>query len=428
MDKRVKQTNERVTEPHPYEKRNLIVFGLNQILMRFGWMFKAESVVMPAFIDTYTSSGTIRGLLPLILRIGQSLPQFLIAHRVSQMPKKQTLFIVTAFGFTIPWFILSLTLGLTRWSANVIVAVFLVLCTVHWFTFGCHLLANGTLQGKLITVQKRGRLLAYSNIIGCTLAIGLVFYLMPRWLSEDNTHYTAIFGATAVSFGVAAGVSFWFKELPSQPQRAAPFFKFLGDALLLLRDDKNFRRFAIVVFLFYWMWPLFPHYTVFGKRTLGLVPSGFITLMVAQNTISAIGSGVMGNIADRLGNRFVLRLLILISAFVPLLAIGISRMPSGAQWYWIVYALLGFTPVSSRIVTNYTLEIAPQEQHPQYLGVMSLFQAIPLFGSPMVGMLIEKYAFEPVFIGCWALVSLGFLLTFRLTEPRFAVRLTLWQL
>jgi hypothetical protein len=89
MDKRVKQTNERVTEPHPYEKRNLIVFGLNQILMRFGWMFKAESVVMPAFIDTYTSSGTIRGLLPLILRIGQSLPQFLIAHRVAQMPKNR---------------------------------------------------------------------------------------------------------------------------------------------------------------------------------------------------------------------------------------------------------------------------------------------------------------------------------------------------
>ena len=57
--------------------------------MRLGWMFKSESVVIPAFIDVYTSSGTIRGLLPLILRIGQSLPQFLVAQRVAQMPKKQ---------------------------------------------------------------------------------------------------------------------------------------------------------------------------------------------------------------------------------------------------------------------------------------------------------------------------------------------------
>ena len=58
------QMNVRLKESYPSEKRNLIVFALNQILMRLGWMFKAESVVIPAFIDIYTASGTIRGLLP----------------------------------------------------------------------------------------------------------------------------------------------------------------------------------------------------------------------------------------------------------------------------------------------------------------------------------------------------------------------------
>ena len=144
-----------------------------------------------------------------------------------------------------------------------------------------------------------------------------------------------------------------------------------------------------------------------------------MALIVAQNASNALGAGIMGNIADRSGNRFVLRLLILISAFIPLLAVGISRMPSGADLYWIIFALIGLTPVSARIVTNYTLEIAPQERHPQYLGVMSLFQAIPLFVSPLVGALIEKLAFEPVFISCSVLVLLGFLLTFKLAEPRF---------
>ena len=87
------QTNLGRKETYPHEKRNLIVFALNQILMRLGWMFKAESVVIPAFIDTYTSSGTIRGLLPLILRIGQSLPQFLVAQRVARMPKQQAFYV-----------------------------------------------------------------------------------------------------------------------------------------------------------------------------------------------------------------------------------------------------------------------------------------------------------------------------------------------
>ncbi len=420
MDKSASdQTSEHLNEPYPNEKRNLVVFALNQILMRFGWMFKSESVVIPAFVEVYTSSGTIRGLLPLILRIGQSLPQFLVAQRVARMPKKQGFYIFSGLGFTIPWVVLSLILHLTNWSATVMVAVFLLLSTAHWLMVGCNHLANGTLQGKLVSPEKRGRLLAYSNIIGCTLAIGLAVSLLPRWLSGSTARYAVIFGATAVSFGVAAFVCFWFKEFPSPPQRTAPFFRFLGDALLLLRYDRNFRRFAIVILLFYSMWPLFPHYTVFGQRTLGLVPSGFVTLIVAQNASNAVGAGIMGNIADRSGNRFVLRLLILISACMPLLAIGISRIPSGAQYYWIVYALMGFTPVSARIVTNYTLEIAPQEKHPQYLGVMSLFQTIPLFVSPMIGALIEEFAFEPVFISCATLVSLGFLLTFRLDEPRF---------
>ena len=406
-------------ESYPHEKRNLIVFGLNQILMRLGWMFKSESVVIPAFVEVYTSSGTIRGLLPLILRVGQSLPQFLVAQRVSRMSKKQAFFVFTSFGFAIPWFVLSLTLRLTDWSATVMVAVFLVLCTIHWLMVGCNHLANGTLQGKLISPEKRGRLLAYSNIIGCTLAIGLAVSLLPRWLSEGTAHYAMLFGATAVAFGVSALVSFGFKELPSPTQRPAPFFRFLGDALLLLRHDRDFRRFAIVILLFYSIWPLFPHYTVFGQRTLGLAPSGFVTLIVAQNASNAVGAGIMGNIADRSGNRFVLRILILISACMPLLAVGISQMPSGAQFYWIIFALMGFTPVSARIVTNYTLEIAPQEKHPQYLGVMSLFQTIPLFVSPLIGALIEEFAFEPVFISCSVLVLLGFLMTFRLAEPRF---------
>ena len=413
------QTNDRSEESYPHEKRNLIVFALNQILMRLGWMFKSESVVIPAFIDVYTSSGTIRGLLPLILRIGQSLPQFLVAQRVAQMPKKQAFFVFTGFGFAIPWFILSATLSLARWSSNLIVSVFLVLCTLHWLAVGCNHLANGTLQGKLISPEKRGRLLAYSNIIGCTLAIGVAFYVLPRWLSGSAPRYAMLFSATAFFFGVAAAVSFWFRELPSRPEGTAPFFRFLGDALLSLRYNRNFRRFAIVILLFYSIWPLFPHYTVFGKRTLGLVPAGFVTLIIAQNASNAIGAGIMGNIADRSGNRFVLRILILISACMPLLAVVISRMPSGAQFYWIIFALMGFTPVSARIVTNYTLEIAPQEKHPQYLGVMSLFQAIPLFVSPLIGALIEEFAFEPVFIGCGVLVLLGFLLTFRLAEPRF---------
>ncbi|MCZ6677394.1 MAG: MFS transporter [Candidatus Poribacteria bacterium] len=408
-------------ESRQYEKRNFAVFAANQIFMRLGWIFKTESVIMPGFIDTQTSSDVVRGFLPLVSRIGQSVPQFLIARRLAQMPRKKVLFTLSAFGGMIPWLILAFILGFARWSSSVIVAVFLALYTLHWLTFGCNTLALGTLQGKLIRAERRGSLMAYSNIIGCTLAIVAAFFAMARWLQDDNTNYAWIFGATGLFFGLAAGVSLYFKEHPSPPpQQHPPFLKFLGSGLMLVRYDRDFRRLSIVLLLFYMSWPLFPHYTIFGKRTLGLVSGDFVTLVIVQNAVSGLGSWIMGHIADRRGNRVVMRAVIFIMACVPLLAVGISRLSFGAQIYWLVYACLGFTPVSGRIIVNYILEIAPQEKHPQYLAVMSLLQAVPLCGSPLLGLLIEKSAFEPVFIGGSAIIILSALLTFRLVEPRFS--------
>ena len=36
------QKDANLKESYPHEKRNLIVFALNQILMRLGWMFKSR--------------------------------------------------------------------------------------------------------------------------------------------------------------------------------------------------------------------------------------------------------------------------------------------------------------------------------------------------------------------------------------------------
>jgi len=111
-------------------------------------------------------------------------------------------------------------------------------------------------------------------------------------------------------------------------------------------------------------------------------------------------------------------MIIFIGAFAPMVAIGISRLPLGTDLYWLVYAFLGFFPTSYRVVMNYTLEIAPREKHAQYLGVINLIQACSLIASPLIGLLIDEFSFEPVFISCGILALSAALLTFRLTEPR----------
>ena len=232
-------TIEKEVEQH--EKRNLIVFAANQIFMRLGWIFKTESVVMPGFLDVYTLSGFIRGLLPLISRIGQSIPQILIAHRVTKMPRKRMVFILSAFGITFPWLVLALTLEFGSWSNTTIVAIFLTLYGLHWLTYGSNVLAHGTLQGKLIRPRRRGRLLAYASLIGCTLAIIIVWLVMPRWVRGDTANYAWIFGMTGMFFGFAACSSLFFREPPDDHSaQTVPFLKYLSSGLMLLRYDRNF--------------------------------------------------------------------------------------------------------------------------------------------------------------------------------------------
>ena len=76
-----------------------------------GWVFKTESVIVPAFLDTLSKSDVLRGLLPVSFRLVQSLAQFFLAQRVSQSPFKQPLFTTSVFGMTLSWLVIAIVAG-----------------------------------------------------------------------------------------------------------------------------------------------------------------------------------------------------------------------------------------------------------------------------------------------------------------------------
>jgi hypothetical protein len=71
-----------------------------------------------------------------------------------------------------------------------------------------------------------------------------------------------------------------------------------------------------------------------------------------------------------------------------------------------------------RIIHNYTLEMSPPEDHPRYLGTISLCMAAPVFFSPMVGVLVQWCGFDIVFCVITAFPLIGWVMTFGLDEPR----------
>ena len=405
---------------------NFFVFALNLISLRVGWIFKTETIIMPGFLYTLTNSSAIRGCLPLISRLGRSLPQFLIAHRITSFRRKKGAFFLGAILLCVPWGLLSIFLWLMPTvNPRPMTAIFIAMYAFHWIANGATILLSGTLQGKLIPVQWRGRLLAISSLIGCFLAIGAAYFLLPRWLREGSENYALVFGVTSLFFAISALAIPAFKEPEDvKISEAVPFSEFALSSAKLIFSNGNFRRFIYTTLLYYASMVLFHHYTVFGMEKLGMESTNFVQLLIAQNFVNAVGSLVMGTIADRYGNRIVLRFLIAVAGCIPWIAIGMSRLPAdiGIRFYWLVFAFIGFTPVTQMIITNYTLEISPVEKHPQYLGTLNVIQLLPLLTAPIVGWTIDRISFEPVFIVCSILIFCGALMTFRIDEPRLSGR------
>ena len=82
-------------EHAPHERRNFWILVIYQVVLRAGWIFKTESVVMPHAADALDPSGLARGWLPLLNRFGQSVPPVLAARQVKNLPKKQRAFMTT---------------------------------------------------------------------------------------------------------------------------------------------------------------------------------------------------------------------------------------------------------------------------------------------------------------------------------------------
>ena len=107
---------------------------------------------------------------------------------------------------------------------------------------------------------------------------------------------------------------------------------------------------------------------------------------------------------------------------MPVVAIGLSHWKAwGATLYPAVFLLIGLTPVGYKTLSNFTLELSAAEDHPRYLSTLGLCFALPLFLSPALGWVVEVTAFEMGFFAISGVVFLGWLLTFRLHEPRTAI-------
>ncbi len=414
------------------ESRNLLVLAGYHVALRLAWIFKTESVIVPAFLDTIVATpglrDTLRGCLPVLNRFGHSVPPLLYADRLRRAERKTSVLLAFTLMMAVPFLVLAASwfLGLhERWSF--FPAVFLVLYALFFSATGLNNLAFGTVQGKLIRVDRRGRLMAIAGIVGSILAVSAAWFVMPAVLSQGPDGRLQGFGTIFLISGLGFVGSAVFLLAVHEPDDGSRASSSRGNGFVsawrLVKEDAKFRGLALVAMLYMTIQLVFPHYQALGLSE----PSDsqgvrLATWVVVQNAGVGLFSPVVGAVADRAGNRLAFRLLAFGSVIAPVLAIALHEqwLPGGASLFWVVFLLLGLSPIGMRTLSNFVLEYCDEEDHPRYLSTLKLCMAVPFLFSPLVGFLVGPggVGFAPVFLGVAALVATAGLLTFTVHEPR----------
>ena len=462
------ETQVRQLEPH-----NLLALSAYSVLLRFAWIFKTESVIIPAFLDSIAGAGWLRGCLPVLNRFGQSLPPIFFARRLREARVKKWSLLGTSAGLGLSMIAVAAIWMLTDDKRQPwLPPAFLLLYLIFFASNGLNQQVFGTLQGKLVRANRRGELLGLSGIGGSVTSIVGAWFLLQYWLSLPDRGFGYIFGFSGLGFLVAGATCFFVKEppdaespttresvselrdeerdeeewkrmdssnllpiLPSTPRsrkveplsdgRSTKGSEGLMASYRLVRDDRDFRQLGVVAMLFIAIQLLFPHFQALGQQHVATDQVGFQLMLwvIAQNAAVGLFSWGSGKLADRFGNRLSLQLQVFGTASVPLLALFFASGVGGwgPKHFWITFFFLGLTPVTIKTLTNYALELTEAARHPLYVATLHACLAVPFLFSPLVGWLIDVLGFERVFVGVSGIILLGWLATLRMREPRHSM-------
>jgi hypothetical protein len=391
------------------DKRNFALLVLHQVLFRIGWVFKTESIVMPYFLDAIGGGPVIRSLLMVLNRLGASVPPTLYARRLKLMKQKRWSLYATTTGSGVPFAIIAAVWWSEIWrEADGSVApwtkwFFLAMYAWFFVVTGLNQLSLQVIQGKLVRANLRGRLFTAGVVIGSPLSILAVWLLMPGWLAQPDG-FVWIFATPALLFFLSGLAMLAIRETnDSYTEVREPGWRRLVRAARLAFEDPKLRPVAISSVLYSSAFTLFPHYQAMARESAGdaFDIQSLVTWTITQHTAVAAISFLAGPIADWFGARRAVQLTMFGAALAPFTAIFLAKGAGlgDGQAFWLVFLPLGCTPVTNKMLLNYTLELVGREHHTLYSSSIGLCLALPVIVmSPIVGALVAWLGAAPVFV------------------------------
>lgn len=410
-------------------KRNFLCLVAIRCVQGWGWTFKTESLVVPAAAMALNASPFMLGLLPVLSQGMQTLPQVFAAGAMDAARQKNLTQIMTSVAFATLWTLIGLTFilgpaaGLS--TPDAILAVFTVLYGVGHLVTSLNGLAGAALVGKVMPARLRGRLEGIAGMacsVGAVILVAAVIKPVLNCNLEGRFKYGVLFLATGALYFASLPLLKMLAEKPSASTHPArPTRQLLRHAWHMLRTDTNYAKAVGIQCCQMVTYCMIMFYTSLGRTVLDqqrFDSLAWLFLTCQIGTLAAM-SLVCGALADRYGNRLVLRLMSMVAAAAPVTALGAAELARAwAPAYGLAYVLIGLGLPWGFCTVNYLLELGPPGQHAIYVGLSKTLTLVVVVVSLSMGIVVNYLGHTPLFCMISALMLVAVWLSFSIKEPR----------
>ena len=383
-----------------------------------GISFFSHITILPLFIRALTDKTIWIGLIGAISNSGFFLPQLIAASWIERMPIKRRYVLRLAFIERLAIFaVVPLTIVLGASAPQTLLIVFFIAFIVHNFSMGFNGPAYFDLVAKVVAPNRRGRMYGVAGGIGGLLGIlgaWTAKVLLERYEFPLNFSLCFLIGFVVLTVTV---VPLGFVDEPPSPAQARKsWLRYIRGAGRIFRSDLNFRRFVqsqVFVSAFEAVLGFFTAYALDEMGATAGDVAGFTGVLMAGRMI---GDPFWGYMADRRGNRLVLVINIALACGVISMAIWTRTV----GLFYIVFAIASFNQSGISIPSfNIAMEFAPPQSLPTYTALRSSITApfralLPL----IVGAAVTPIGYRPVFAVATILLSVAWVLMWRVNEPR----------
>lgn len=397
---------------------------LNGAIFGFVDALIAPSLTLAIFITQLGGSSLLVGLMSAIYNGGWFLPQFLISHRLQQLPLKKPVYAGAAAVRIVCWLlIVPATYFLGATNPTLLLAIFFALMTVYSLAAGVAGNPFMAIVAKVIPMPRRGSFFGWREFFGTAMGL-LAGYLVAVALSPERgltfpVNFTLLF---LLTLG-AAGIGLVLFTTVREPRETITgdgitFMQQLAAARSIVRQNHQYRRYLLTRFVLAAGDLATPFYAIYATRELG-APAAMVGLYIAVTTLSAlVATPILSHLSDRHKLDWILLLAAGATPVIPLLALSFGMWGQGdsvALAFGLIFLVYGVGRTAANIAfPTYLLNLAPPEQRTLYIGFTNTVLGVATFIPVVGGMLLDLFSFTPLFVitflaatsGLWLAVGL----------------------